>query len=99
MVIIQVPYTLSYKEEARIYRKLTSSTKRFAKCTSTRTRCTWRRCFSVLTRLQEGEERDADNIKKARVYAGEDVEACRNRDREIARRSRTKGSRACRRAS
>src|SRR5437762_2881407 len=26
MVIIQVPYTLSYKEEARIYRKLTSST-------------------------------------------------------------------------
>ena len=25
MVIIQVPYTLSYKEEARIYKKLTSS--------------------------------------------------------------------------
>src|SRR2546426_465234 len=29
MVIIQVPYTLSYKEEARIYRKLTSSTQAF----------------------------------------------------------------------
>jgi hypothetical protein len=29
MVIIQVPYTLSYKEEARIYKKLTSSTQAF----------------------------------------------------------------------
>src|ERR1700674_288483 len=29
MVIIQVPYTLSYKEEARIYGKLTSSTQAF----------------------------------------------------------------------
>ena len=29
MVIIQVPYTLSYNEEARIYRKLTSSTQAF----------------------------------------------------------------------
>ena len=29
MVIIQVPYTLSYREEARIYRKLTSSTQAF----------------------------------------------------------------------
>jgi len=29
MVILQVPYTLSYKEEARIYRKLTSSTQAF----------------------------------------------------------------------
>jgi serine protein kinase len=30
--------------------------------------------FGVLTRLTEGEERDADNIKKVRLYAGEDVE-------------------------
>ena len=29
MVIIQVPYTLDYKEEARIYKKLTSSTQAF----------------------------------------------------------------------
>src|SRR2546425_112710 len=30
--------------------------------------------YLLLTRLQEGEERDADNVKKVRVYAGEDVE-------------------------
>src|SRR5207247_2821147 len=30
--------------------------------------------FSVLTRLQEGEEREAELSKKVRLYAGEDVE-------------------------
>jgi serine protein kinase len=30
--------------------------------------------FSVLTRLQEGEERESDNGKKLRLFAGEDVE-------------------------
>src|SRR6266513_2602390 len=74
MVIIQVPYTLSYKEEARIYRKLTSSTQAFREVHLDPHALHVAAVFSVLTRLQEGEERDADNVKKARVYAGEDVE-------------------------
>src|SRR5256884_433619 len=74
MVIIQVPYTLSYKEEARIYRKLTSSTQAFREVHLDPHALHVAAVFSVLTRLQEGEERDADNVKKVRVYAGEDVE-------------------------
>src|SRR5437899_7770042 len=72
MVIIQVPYTLSYKEEARIYRKLTSSTQAFREVHLDPHALHVAAVFSVLTRLQEGEERDADNVKKVRVYAGED---------------------------
>jgi serine protein kinase len=74
MVIIQVPYTLSYKEEARIYRKLTSSTQAFREVHLDPHALHVAAVFSVLTRLQEGEERDSDNVKKARLYAGEDVE-------------------------
>src|SRR5882762_7626032 len=74
MVIIQVPYTLSYKEEARIYRKLTSSTQAFREVHLDPHALHVAAVFAVLTRLQEGEERDADNVKKARLYAGEDVE-------------------------
>src|SRR5207253_4484289 len=74
MVIIQVPYTLSYKEDARIYRKLTSSTQAFREVHLDPHALHVAAVFSVLTRLQEGEERDADNVKKARLYAGEDVE-------------------------
>src|SRR5438094_7355619 len=74
MVIIQVPYTLSYKEESRIYRKLTSSTQAFREVHLDPHALHVAAVFAVLTRLQEGEERDADNVKKVRVYAGEDVE-------------------------
>ena len=74
MVIIQVPYTLSYKEEARIYRKLTSSTQAFREVHLDPHALHVAAVFGVLTRLTEGEERDADNIKKVRLYAGEDVE-------------------------
>src|SRR5216110_726650 len=74
MVIIQVPYALSYKEEARIYRQLTSSTQAFREVHLDPHALHVAAVFSVLTRLQEGEERDADNVKKVRVYAGEDVE-------------------------
>ena len=74
MVIIQVPYTLSYKEEARIYRKLTSSTQAFREVHLDPHALHVAAVFGVLTRLTEGEERDADNLKKVRLYAGEDVE-------------------------
>src|SRR4051812_2644860 len=72
MVIIQVPYTLSYKEEARIYRKLTSSTQAFRDVHLDPHALHVAAAFSVLTRLTDGE--DNDHPKKVRLYAGEDVE-------------------------
>src|SRR5687768_8539065 len=74
MVIIQVPYTLSYKEEARIYKKLTSSTQAFREVHLDPHALHTAAVFSVLTRLAEGEERENEHTKKVRVYAGEDVE-------------------------
>jgi serine protein kinase len=74
MVIVQVPYTLSYKEEARIYRKLTSSTQAFREVHLDPHALHVAAVFAVLTRLTEGDERETDNVKKARLYAGEDVE-------------------------
>jgi serine protein kinase len=74
MVIIQVPYTLSYKEEARIYSKLTSSTQAFREVHLDPHTLHVAAVFAALTRMQEGEEREADNLKKVRLYAGDDVE-------------------------
>jgi serine protein kinase len=74
MVIIQVPYTLSYKEEARIYKKLTSSTQAFREVHLDPHALHVAAVFSILTRLQEGDEHEAENVKKLRLYAGEDVE-------------------------
>src|SRR5881394_382297 len=74
MVIIQVPYTLDYKEEARIYRKLCSSTQAFREVHLDPHALHVAAVFAVLSRLTEGEEREADNVKKLRLYGGEDVE-------------------------
>jgi serine protein kinase len=74
MVIIQVPYTLSYKEEARIYKKLTSSTQAFREVHLDPHALHVAAVFAVLTRLQEGDERETEQLKKVRLYAGEDVE-------------------------
>jgi serine protein kinase len=74
MVIIKVPYTLSYLDEARIYRKLVSNATAFRevhldphvlKLTAT---------FAILTRLKRPEREELDLQKKLRLYAGEDVE-------------------------
>ncbi|MDQ5849922.1 MAG: serine protein kinase [Pseudomonadota bacterium] len=74
MVIIQVPYTLDYKQEARIYKKLTSSTQAFREVHLDPHALDVAAVFSVLTRLQEGDEREAEHAKKVRLFAGEDVE-------------------------
>ncbi len=74
MVIIQVPYTLSYKEEARIYRKLTSSTQAFREVHLDPHALHVAAVFAILTRLQEGEEKEGDLVKKVRLYAKEEVE-------------------------
>jgi serine protein kinase len=73
MVIIQVPYTLSYKDEARIYRKLTSSTQAFREVHLDPHALHVAAVFATLTRLQDGEG-EAEQVKKVRLYAGEDVE-------------------------
>jgi serine protein kinase len=69
-----VPYTLDYKEEARIYRKLCSSTQAFRQVHLDPHALHVAAVFAVLSRLAESDERDADNVKKLRLYAGEDVE-------------------------
>jgi serine protein kinase len=74
MVIIQVPYTLSYKEEARIYRKLCSSTTAFREVHLDPHALHVAAVFSVLTRLADGDEREGEQTKKVRLFAGEDVE-------------------------
>jgi serine protein kinase len=83
MVIIQVPYTLSYKEEARIYKKLTSSTQAFREVHLDPHALHVAAVFAVLTRLQEGEE--TEHSKKVRLYAGEDVEGVQQSEVEKIR--------------
>jgi serine protein kinase len=85
MVIIQVPYTLSYKEESRIYRKLTSSTQAFREVHLDPHALHVAAAFAVLTRLQEDGGDNADNVKKARLYAGEDVEGIAQNEAEKIR--------------
>src|SRR3954452_12152322 len=73
MVIIQVPYTLSYREEARIYKKLTSSTQAFREVHLDPHALHTAAVFSVLTRLGEGEGEN-EHTKKVPLYAGESAE-------------------------
>jgi len=74
MVIIQVPYTLSYKDEAMIYRKLTSSTQAFREVHLDPHALHVAAAFAILTRLQEGDDKEGEPGKKVRMYAGEEVE-------------------------
>jgi serine protein kinase len=74
MVIVQVPYTLSYREEARIYRKLVSSTQAFREVHLDPHALHVAAVFAVLSRLADSEEKDQESSKKVRLYAGDDVE-------------------------
>ncbi|MDN3517650.1 serine protein kinase [Aquisalimonas lutea] len=74
MVIIQVPYTLRYQDEARIYDKLTSSTPTFKEVHLDPHALKVAAVFAVLTRLKPSERADLDLTKKVRLHAGEDVE-------------------------
>nr|WP_267875221.1 serine protein kinase [Duganella lactea] len=90
MVIVQVPYTLSYREEARIYRKLILSAPAFRDVHLDPHVLHAAAVFAVLSRLHEGEERDADLAKRVRLHGGEEVdgvhqaEALRVRNKEKA---------------
>jgi serine protein kinase len=74
MVIVQVPYTLSFHEEARIYKKLISSTRAFREIHLDPHAIKTSAAFAVLTRFASSEREDLDVSKKARLFAGEDVE-------------------------
>jgi serine protein kinase len=74
MVIVQVPYTLNYKDEARIYKKLiASAAPEFRKVHLDPHALHTTAVFSTLTRLQE-EEREQDLVRKVHLYANEEGE-------------------------
>jgi serine protein kinase len=74
MVIVRVPYTLSYQNEARIYRKLVSNAPAFRAVHLDPHVLQLAAVFSILTRLVKPEKEGLDLAKKLRLYAGEDVE-------------------------
>ena len=78
MLIVQVPYTLNYWEEARIYQKLISSAApAFRQVHLDPHVLHAAAVFAILTRMHEGEEKDADLTKKVRILANEEVESDR----------------------
>src|SRR5215213_6299007 len=74
MVIVKVPYTLSFRDEARIYRKLVSSAPAFRKVHFDPHVLDLAAVFSILTRLQKPQREGLDVTKKLKLYANEDVE-------------------------
>ena len=74
MVIVKVPYTLSFHDEARIYKKLVSNAPAFREVHLDPHVLHLAAVFSILTRLVKPEKEGLDLAKKLRLYAGEDVE-------------------------
>ncbi len=74
MVIVKVPYTLSYQDEARIYRKLVSNAPAFRTVHLDPHVLQLAAVFSILTRLVKPEKEGLDLARKLRLYSGEDVE-------------------------
>ena len=74
MVIVQVPYALSYLDEARIYAKLIAQAPMFREVHLDPHTLKVAAVFSILSRVKPSEREDLDSSKKVRLYAGEDVE-------------------------
>jgi len=74
MVIVKVPYTLSYTDEARIYRKLVSSAPAFQIVHLDPHVLNLAAVFAILTRLEKPQREDLDLSKKLKLYSDEDVE-------------------------
>jgi serine protein kinase len=86
MVIIQVPYTLSYREEARIYQKLISSAEpAFREVHLDPHALHIAAVFAILTRLHQGDDKDSELSKRVRVHAGEGVDGVSKADAERMR--------------
>ncbi|MCU7843871.1 MAG: serine protein kinase [Candidatus Thiodiazotropha sp. (ex Monitilora ramsayi)] len=82
MVIVQVPYTLNYQDEARIYDKLIAHAPAFRDVHLDPHCLRLAAVFAILTRLQRSDREDLDLSKKLRLYAGEDVEKVSDADVE-----------------
>lgn len=74
MVIVQVPYTMNYRDEAKIYRKLIAQAPTFRDVHLDPHALELAALFAVLSRLKPSEREDLDLSKKVKLYAGEDVE-------------------------
>ncbi|MCZ6894138.1 MAG: serine protein kinase, partial [Gammaproteobacteria bacterium] len=74
MVIIQIPYTLSYLDESRIYAKLISGASTFRDVHLDPHALKVAAVFSILSRVKSSEREDLDLSKKVRLYASEDVQ-------------------------
>ena len=74
MVIIKVPYALSYNDEARIYGKLVSGAPAFRDVHLDPHVLNLAAVFAILTRLSRPEREGLDLSKKLRLYAGEQLE-------------------------
>ena len=74
MVIIKIPYALSYRDESRIYQKLVSGAPAFRNVHLDPHVLNLAAVFAILTRLSRPEREGLDLPKKLRLYAGEAVE-------------------------
>ncbi|WLI91293.1 serine protein kinase [Massilia sp. R2A-15] len=88
MVIIQVPYTLDYKEEARIYAKLISSAAPAFRDVHLDPHVLHAAAvFAILSRIQDADQKELDLVRKVRIHADEEVDGVTRGD---ARRIRDK---------
>jgi serine protein kinase len=74
MVIIKVPYALSYRDEARIYKKLVYGAAAFRNTHLDPHVLNLAAVFAILTRHSKPEREGMDLPKKVRIFAGEAVE-------------------------
>ena len=74
MVIIKVPYALSYLDESRIYQKLVYGAPAFRNTHLDPHVLHLAAVFAILTRLSKVEREGLDVPKKVRIFAGEAVE-------------------------
>jgi serine protein kinase len=82
MVIVQVPYTLNYRDESRIYDKLIAHAPAFRDVHLDPHCLKVAAIFAILTRIKKSERADIDPTKKVRLFAGEDVEKVSESDVE-----------------
>ncbi len=86
MVVIQVPYTLDYRAEARIYRKLISGAEAaFQEVHLDPHVLHTAAVFAILTRLHESDDKGTDFSKRVRLQAGEAVDGIGRLDVERLR--------------
>jgi serine protein kinase len=87
MVVIQVPYTLDYRAEAKIYRKLISTAEpAFREVHLDPHVLHTAAVFAILTRLHQSDEKSAELLtKRVRLQAGEDIDGVSRADADRLR--------------